>query len=51
MELVDVDEDGVVSVQFQGACATCPAQSATLRYGLEASLRAELPDVSSVVAV
>jgi Fe-S cluster biogenesis protein NfuA len=51
VELVDVDEDGVVSVQLQGACATCPAQSATLRYGLEACLRAELPDVSSVVAV
>ena len=51
VELLDVAEDGTVCVVLQGACATCPAQSPTLRYGLEASLRAELPDVTSVVAV
>jgi Fe-S cluster biogenesis protein NfuA len=51
VELVDVDEDGTVRVALQGACATCPAQGATLRYGLEAALREEIPEVSSVVAV
>lgn len=51
VELVDVGEDGTVRVLLQGACATCPAQGATLRYGLEAALREELPEVSALVAV
>jgi len=51
VELVDVGEDGTVRVVLQGACATCPAQVATLRYGLEATLREELPEVSALVAV
>ena len=40
--------DGVVRVQFQGACATCPAQVATLRVAVEEPLR-RVPGVSAVV--
>jgi Fe-S cluster biogenesis protein NfuA len=50
VELVDVDDDGTVRIQLQGACASCPAQSATLRYGIEATLRQEVPQVRAVVA-
>lgn len=51
VELVGVDEDGTVRVALQGACTACPAQGATLRYGVEAALREEVPEVTSVVAV
>ncbi len=51
LELVDVDEDGTVRITLQGACATCPAQGATLRYGIEAALREEVPEIAAVVAV
>lgn len=51
VELVEVADDGTVSVVLQGTCATCPAQSATLRYGLEAGLRSEIPEVSAVIAL
>ena len=51
VELVQVDEDGTVQVSLLGACATCPAQLATLRYGLEARLREEVPRVEAVVPV
>jgi len=51
VELVDVDDDGTVRVSFEGACAGCPAQLATLRLGLEPVLRAEVPGLGSVVAV
>ncbi len=51
VELVDVDEDGTVRVMMQGACATCPAQPATVQLGLEAALRREIPEVAAVVAV
>lgn len=51
VELVGVDEDGVVQLLFQGTCATCPAQLATLRYGLEPALRKEVPGVETLVPV
>jgi Fe-S cluster biogenesis protein NfuA len=49
VELVGVDEGGAVSVLFQGACASCPAQLATLRFAIEAALRREIPAVTQVV--
>ncbi len=51
VELVQVDDDGTVQVTLLGACARCPAQLATLRYGLEARLRQEVPGVVAVVPV
>ncbi|MEN8183375.1 MAG: NifU family protein [Myxococcota bacterium] len=51
VELVQVDGDGTVQVALLGSCATCPAQLATLRYGLEARLREEIPQVEAVVPV
>ena len=51
VELVDVDEDGTVRVQLQGACRSCPAQVATLRIGIEDPLRRAISGVSGVVSV
>ena len=50
LELLDVAEDGTVCIVLQGACATCPAQSATIRFALEAALREQVPEVLVVVA-
>jgi Fe-S cluster biogenesis protein NfuA len=49
VELAGVDEDGAVSLLFQGACARCPAQLATLRLVIEPTLRREIPAVTAVV--
>ncbi len=49
VELLEVHEDGTVRVLFQGACATCPAQVATARYGLEQPLREAVPGVTALV--
>jgi Fe-S cluster biogenesis protein NfuA len=51
VELLDVDEDGNVRLQFQGACVRCPGQTATLRMALEPALREEVPGVTGVVVV
>ena len=51
VEIAGVDEDGAVSLLFQGACARCPAQLATLRLVLEPTLRREVPGVRQVVPV
>jgi Fe-S cluster biogenesis protein NfuA len=44
-------QDGVVQVVLQGACAGCPSSSITLKMGIEARLKDEIPEVESVVAV
>jgi Fe-S cluster biogenesis protein NfuA len=51
VELVGIDDAGVASVLFQGACATCPAQLATLRFVLAPALANEVPAITQVVPV
>lgn len=43
--------DGVVEVYLQGACAGCPSSTVTLKMGIEARLKEEIPEVSEVVAL
>ncbi len=50
IELVDVEE-GVVKVKLTGACGSCPMSQMTLKRGVEARLKAQVPEVKEVVAV
>lgn len=49
--LVDVSDDGVVSVKLRGACAGCPMSTMTLSMGIERILKQHIPEVKKVVAV
>lgn len=51
VELLGVEADGTVRILLQGACVTCPAQSATLRHALEPALRRAVPEVTALVPV
>lgn len=51
IELVDIDDGGVVSVRLTGACVGCPMASMTLKNGVERILKQEIPEVSEVKAV
>ena len=51
VELVDVDEDGVVKVRLQGACAGCPMSQMTLKQGIEKILKQNVPEIDHVEAV
>lgn len=51
VELVDVTEDGVVSVRLKGACGSCPMATMTLKMGIERTLREKVPGVTTVVQV
>ena len=51
IELVDVGEDGVVKVRLMGACGSCPMSQLTLKRGVEARLKAKIPEVKEVVSV
>ena len=48
VELVDVQDNGVVKVRLTGACSGCPMSSMTLKNAIEARLKEEVPEVTSV---
>jgi Fe-S cluster biogenesis protein NfuA len=51
VELVDVTDDGLVSVRLTGACGSCPMSTMTLKMGIERTLKEKLPEVREVVQV
>ncbi len=51
VQLVGVDEDGVVSLELTGACAGCPMSQMTLSMGIERVLKEHVPGVTAVRAV
>ncbi|PLY02623.1 MAG: hypothetical protein C0624_08085 [Desulfuromonas sp.] len=51
VELVEVAEDGVVSVKLTGACGSCPMSTMTLKMGIERALKERIPEVKEVVQV
>ena len=51
VELVNVDDKGVVSVRLTGACRGCPMSTMTLKMGIERILREQIPEIKSVVSV
>ena len=50
VELVDV-EGNVVKVRLTGACGGCPMATVTLKNGIEALLKEEIPSVDRVESV
>ena len=50
IELVDI-KDSVVYVKLKGACGTCPMATLTLKNWVEANLKREIPEISSVQSV
>ncbi len=50
VELVDV-ENGIVKVRLTGACGGCPMSQMTLKQGIEAYIKKEIPEILSVEAV
>ena len=48
VQLVDVDEEGVVKVQLMGACQGCAMSQMTLKAGIEKVLKQVVPEVTSV---
>lgn len=50
VELISVDEEGVVTVKLKGACDGCPMAAMTLANGVERILKDRIPGVAKVVA-
>lgn len=51
MNYLGVDDEGVVKLELQGACAGCPMSSLTISMGVERILKEHVPGVTRVEAV
>lgn len=49
VELIDI-KDGVVTVALRGACGICPFSLMTLKQGIEARIKEEIPEIKEVVS-
>ena len=50
VELIDVDDKGVVTIKLKGACAGCPMSTMTLKMGIEKVLKQNVPEIEKVVS-
>ncbi|MBL7031972.1 MAG: NifU family protein [Nitrospira sp.] len=51
VELVEVQDDGVVKVRLTGACSGCPMSTMTLKNAIEETIKKEIPEIKSVEQV
>ena len=51
VELIDVNEEGVVKVKLQGTCTSCPMSTMTLKMGIEKILKQRVPEIVKVESV
>ena len=51
VELVNINENGIVEVRLTGACIGCPMSQMTLRAGIERALMRDVPEIKRVEAV
>ena len=47
VEFIDYNE-GIVTVRMKGACGSCPMSVMTLKQGIEARMKEQIPEVISV---
>lgn len=51
VELVGVDADRIVQVRLLGSCQGCPSSIYTMTMGIEAAIKARVPEVRFLEAV
>ncbi|NLA23550.1 MAG: NifU family protein [Bacteroidales bacterium] len=51
ISLVEVTDDFIVKVKLLGACGSCPFSVQTLKLGVEAKLKEDVPEVKEVISV
>lgn len=51
VELIDVNQDGIVLVKLKGACQGCPGATMTIKAVIENLLVKEVPGVTRVIGI
>ncbi len=51
VSVIDVTDDSIVKLKFEGACKSCSMSAMTLKGGIEETILRMVPSVKAVVAV
>ena len=51
VELLNIDDNNVVTLKLLGACGSCPMSIMTLKAGVEQALKRSIPEINSVEAI
>ncbi len=51
VELIDVNENGIVKVKLTGSCGGCPMADMTLQYGVTNAIKQVVPEVKDVQSI
>lgn len=49
ISLIDIENDKVVKVQLEGACAGCSVNQMTLKSGVEMTIKKHAPQIEQVI--
>jgi len=50
VELLNVTEDGKVTLRLTGACGGCPMSQMTLKMGVERIIKKKVPEIKEVLS-
>jgi len=51
VELVDIEEDKIVTLRLLGACSSCEMSHMTMKAGIEEGIKKAIPQIESVIAI
>lgn len=51
VELVDIENDKIVTLRLLGACSSCEMSHMTMKAGIEEGIKKAIPQIESVVAI
>ena len=51
VRIVEIDENGKVTLELLGGCGSCPMSHMTLKAGVEEAIKRSVPEITSVVAL
>jgi Fe-S cluster biogenesis protein NfuA len=51
VKVSQVTEDGAVKLEFVGACGNCSMSSMTFKAGVEAAIKRDVPEISSIEVI
>lgn len=51
VELVDIENDKIVTLRLLGACSSCEMSHMTMKAGIEEGIKKAIPQIESVIAI
>ena len=51
LSVVDITEDGILKIEFMGACSSCSMNNMTFKNGVEDAIKRLVPEIKSVEPV